>query len=184
MSELASRYAKAIFSLAPSEEVLKDHLEVLETLASTLKKHPEIFQFFSSPQIDKSLKQDVLEKSLKTRIDPLLLQSLFLLLEKRHFTLLPEITRTYHQLVAEKFGILEALLVTAIPLEANERDALINKLQDFYQKKITVNEKVDPHLIGGGFLMICNKLLDFSIKGKIKRLKDYLQNRELYEIAT
>lgn len=182
--ELAACYAKTIFSLAASNEELKRHLYVLEVVADLLRKQSLIRQFFASLQISEKQKESVLKTSIEAQVDPLLMRTFALLLKKNLFMHVPEIAKKYRHLVFKKLGIVEVHLITASALDAKQRAWFINKLQNDLQKTVLLDEKIDPQLIGGGFLTFENKLLDFSIKEKIRKLEHYLQDKEHYGIAT
>lgn len=172
--DIALRYAKVLFQLATNQEELKRQLDALEHLVSVLNHHPKIKHYFSSPHISVEQKGKVVAKSLGTHMDPLFVQYVMILLKKRWFNHLPEILKQYRQMVMEALGMIEGRLITAEPLDHSMKEKFKSKLEKIYQKKLKLKEETDSQLIGGGILIVSNRLIDFSIKNKLTKLKNDL----------
>ncbi len=172
--EIARRYAKALFHLTSSKELLKHRAEDLKQFADMLVKNPQAKLFFSSPQFTREKKENFLKKIFGKETDHQFLTFLCFLLEKRRFNYLPDIAKEFNQMVNQTLDFLEGVLITATPLDAAFKERIQKNLEHIYQKKLSLKEQVDPTLIGGGILIIGNTLLDFSIKHKLEKLKDDL----------
>lgn len=173
-ADIASRYARALFHLGSSKEEREGQLNELNQIKSILDQTPEVMQFFIAPQIPLEQKEKVLESSFKNRIESSVLSFLALLLDRRRFQYFQEIVEKYDLLVKAELGILEGKLVTAVPAEENLVTALKQKLQKIYNKELILSKEVDPELLGGGILHVGDQLIDFSLRGKLDRLKDDL----------
>lgn len=173
MNAAASRYAKALFSLST-----KDYRKSLKDFLSLLQKNPTIDRFFTSPHIPLKSKSAVLDKALEKglQLDSTVVTLLKLLLKNGRFEALPEIVQEYSRLIREKLGIAEAFLKSAMPLNAEQMRAFKEKLEKFTGKEMELEISLDPKLLGGGVLTLNNHLLDFSVKGKLARLKEGLLN--------
>lgn len=171
-SEVAIRYSKGLFNVTDSWE-LENRLKYLDSFLKIFS-NPQIKLFLSNPQISQERKGELLQKVLKDHIDNELLSFLLLLLEKRRFKHLPEIVREFQILFNEFQGILQPRLITAFPADNNIVDSIKSKLSDVYKRKIDLKTEVDPSLLGGGILIIGNQMLDFSVKSKLKKLKQDL----------
>src|SRR4030067_153728 len=126
--EVASRYARALFKLAATPQELEKRHQDLDGVIGLLRQIPRLGLFLSAPQITRSEKEKLLEKSLGERVGPQLLHFVLFLLEKGRLKFLPEIAESYHRLVKENLGILEARLITAVPAEPGLKDRLKTKL--------------------------------------------------------
>lgn len=166
MTEVASRYAKALFTLSQ-----EDYRKELKGFLSLLKKNPEIDRFFNSPHIPLKPKSNVLDKS---GLNLNLTTFLKVLLKNGRFSALPEIFENYSQLVREKLGIAETFLKSALPLTDEQVEAIKEKLKNFTGKEVELEVSTDPKLLGGGVLTLNHHLIDFSVKGKLARLKEEL----------
>ncbi len=153
-----------------SVELLKDFgpLDIL------MQRPSEFLRFMMSPQFDDALKVDLLKRSLGENYDPLIETFILYLFKKKRLEFLPEIIKEYRRLVSEKLGILDVRLISATAVDAGTNEKLAQKLDELFQRKTIINNEIKPSLIGGGILMIGNKMLDASVKGKLSRLKKHL----------
>lgn len=172
--QVAFRYSRALFQLADSDKELESLLNELKAIVDALNHSPQLMQFFSFPKISQKEKEELLKRSLGHLCSPKALQYLIFLLDKRRFKFLPEIVIEYERLVKTKLGILEVRLITATPLDAATKEKLKQKLERVSQKTIHIKEEVDPQLLGGGMLFIGNQMIDFSIRGKLNKMKSEL----------
>lgn len=169
-SKIAARYAKALFHSA-SKVQQKIILINLDDILIAYKKIPKFRPLLESPDISKTEKDAIIKKVFADKTDPLFLHFLSLLLEKGRFKHLPEIARVYRDVFTTTYGITDAHLVTATPLDDSTKEKLTNKLENIYQKKFDIEYDVNPQIIGGGVLVIEEKMIDFSIQGKLNKLK-------------
>lgn len=172
--DIALRYSKALFNVSTTDAELQTRLQEILQIDALLKQSPTLMLFFKSPQIPMEQKKAVMDKAFDGNIDKHLKSFLFLLLDKRRFSYFPQIVKSYSRLVMEKLGILEARIITAVPIQADDKKRLSTKLEQKYGKKIDLIEEVDPKIIGGGILLIGNEQIDFSISGKLAKLKKEL----------
>jgi F-type H+-transporting ATPase subunit delta len=69
-------------------------------------------------------------------------------------------------------GIEKAQVTTAVPLEAEARNQLHQKVVQLTGKTIELEEKVDPAVIGGFLLRVGDKQLDDTIRTSLRTLKN------------
>lgn len=174
ISEVAQRYAQAIFDLSSTQEEKKKRLENLEYIVQMLNEFPQFMRFFISPQILLKQKLNVLERITLSFNDSQLLAFISLVLKKRHFEELAEMVKAFRRMVDESLGYLTVRLITAVPLDDSVKAVLRDKLEKTYHKKVVFSEKIDPQLIGGGILLIGNQMIDFSVKNKLENLRTCL----------
>lgn len=172
--EIALRYSRALFDLATTQEELKEQLSALEQVCAILTLHPEIMRYFCSPHAGLKQKEKAFKTSLAGYIIPGLMGYFIILLRAHRFKYLPEILKEYRRRVAETLGILEGRLITTEPLDSATREKLQVKLEEICGKKLKLKEEVDPQLMGGGIVIAANRLIDFSVRGRLNRLEDDL----------
>jgi len=170
-NDIPYRYAKALFYLSSSHDELKQWLQKLQELIFIIFDHDKIKSFFLSPQVEKQEKEKILSKALKDKTEKKFLDFLSLLILNDRFSYLPEIAKIFKKLVEHTLGILEGSLITPKTLDKATFERLKLDLEKIYRKKVYLQEKSDPTLIGGGILMFGNRIIDFSIKNKLERLK-------------
>lgn len=73
-------------------------------------------------------------------------------------------------------GIMEATVTSAVPLSAEEREKLLNKLQAKTGKLIRLTEKTDPSVLGGLRLDLAGERLDGTVQRRLELLRDDIAN--------
>ena len=95
-----------------------------------------------------------------------------LLVDKKRFELMIMISSVFTRLAAEKRGSAKAHVRTAAPLSADAQQQLAAKLKKFTGKDIELDVKEDPELIGGITVKIGDWVLDSSLRGQLRRLRE------------
>jgi F-type H+-transporting ATPase subunit delta len=168
--KVAPRYSKALFELDGSKE---QRLAILEKLLNYWNKDDHLKTILSSPTITKEEKMSLL-KALGDQKDEKLSDFLNLLIQNNRTKALPIIIREYKNKVIKSQGILEVTVSTAVAIDPNDKEALKTKLEHQYHRKIELKEQVDPKMIGGVILKMGDKLLDYSINGRLENLRKQL----------
>lgn len=175
---IATRYAKVLFNLDFNIDRKQDYFERriddFKNIVPIFKGNPKLLQFFKSPQIDLAEKTKVLGDILKGKIDHTFMNFLSYLVEKRALDELNFIEREYRRLVDDLLEIWEVDVVTAVPLDDKSEAKLKEKIENEFQRKVILYKDVDPSIIGGVILVMQNKMLDWSLAGRLKKLKENL----------
>lgn len=160
---LARPYAKAIFDLALRDKQFSEWQNALAALSiaaiecKKLRYKPELDLFYS------------LIKDFSLAINLVRLLS-----ERKKLEILPDVTSEFQRLFFEHEKILEAKIITAFELTSEHKEKLEQALQQRYQHKILLQCQVDNKLIGGAIIYIADQVIDKSIKGTLRRLKQEL----------
>lgn len=77
----------------------------------------------------------------------------------------------YRHWAAERARRRIAVVRTAAPLSAQQRDRLQRLLSEAYERAVHMNIEVDPGLVGGMSIRIGDEIIDGSIAGKIAALR-------------
>lgn len=171
---IALRYSKALFDLDLSTNSCEKRINEFEHLLELIKQSPQFWKFLCAPQISLEEKEQILKKCLKNHFDPHFMNFLLYILEKNRIYFLPQIAIEYQKKVNTHLGLWEAKLVTTVPIKTETKEKLKNKLEAYYRKKIEFKEIISDTLIGGVFLEVSHQMIDWSIKGRIKNLKENL----------
>jgi F-type H+-transporting ATPase subunit delta len=75
----------------------------------------------------------------------------------------------------ERQGIVAAEITTAAPVGANERDVLERRIEQMTGKRVEVQFKTDPSLIGGAVTRIGSTVYDGSIRTRLESIKEELK---------
>jgi F-type H+-transporting ATPase subunit delta len=171
---IALRYSKAQFNSDLASGNLEKKLEIFEIIQDVFKKNPDLIKFLEAPQISFEDKKIALESLFQKKLDASHYHFLFYLIEKRRLRYLGQIAQEYRMMVNQHLGIWEAKIITAVPLTPEIEKTLKEKLENFYRKKIKLNKEIDPNIIGGAILVVANEMIDWSVKGRLKKMKENL----------
>ena len=73
----------------------------------------------------------------------------------------------FEDLKREQEGILEAQITSAFALDDEQQSRLVRRLESKYQRKVSAQVSVDPQLIGGVKIVVGDKVLDATVRGKL-----------------
>ena len=171
----AIRYATAILDLATSKGVAEVVNNDMKLIASTINGNLELSTFIQNP----TLKVEVKEKALLevfAGID-VVTQGLFhLLFENKRFEILESIAKEYNRLFDESNGVEVAKITTASPITPELETKVLAKIAEFSTKKITIENIVDPSIIGGFILRVGDQQYNASVASKLSELKREFAN--------
>jgi F-type H+-transporting ATPase subunit delta len=175
VSQLADRYARAIFELGVETNQLKAVTEQMERIADVYAASHDLRVVLESPLIDESKREGVL-KDIAERLllGELATNSVRVLAVRRRLRALPDIARRLASLSDEKAGIVRATVISAVPLSEAHYQALSTELEHATQKKIVLERQHDPSLIAGVVTRIGDKTIDGSLKGRLAELESQL----------
>jgi len=172
----ASRYASALFELMSGDNQISDLEKDIATLQEVLANSEDFKRFISSPIHTR----DETRLSMGKIADYLGLgtyvkNTLGLMAMKRRLFVLPQFLDELKRLIDEYKGIVEVKVVVAHQLLDDEKQKLITSLEKKIGKEIHPIIKVDHSLIGGMRVSIGSKLIDSSIRTKLIKMKNKLQ---------
>jgi F-type H+-transporting ATPase subunit delta len=170
----AIRYAKAILDLANSKGVAEAVSNDMKSIASTIGSNLELSTFIQSPT-----KVEVKESALLevfANVNGVTKGLFHLLFENKRFEILETIALEYNKLFDESNGVEIAKVTTAIPMDAALEAKVLAKITTLSDKKITIENIVDPSIIGGFILRIGDQQYNASVANRLQVLKRELSN--------
>jgi F-type H+-transporting ATPase subunit delta len=135
----------------------------------------ELNTFIQSPTINVEQKESAL---LAIFADSnAVTKSLFrLLMENKRFEILDAVALEYNKLFDIMNGVEVAKVTTAIAMDAALEAKVSAKIATFSDKKITIENTIDPSIIGGFILRIGDKQYNGSVANRLQVLKRELNN--------
>lgn len=175
MSRAAIRYAKAIIETAIANGTTDKVNEDMKSIVAAVNSSAELKEFLSSPVISSETKQEALTKvfaSVQSETG-----SLFRLLqENKRFEILGGIAEQFNALYDDVKGVEVAKVTTAIPMTAELEAKVLEKVASISDKKVTIENIVDPAIIGGFILRIGDKQYNASVANRLQELKREFSN--------
>ncbi len=171
----AIRYAKAILEIADSKKSAAEVSVDMALIATTIAGNLELHSFIQNPLIKTDTKKDVVLEVFAS-VNAVTKSLFHLLLENKRFEILEAIALEYNKLFDIMNGVEVAKVTTAIPMDAALEAKVSAKIATFSNKKITIENTVDPSIIGGFILRIGDKQYNASIANRLQVLKRELSN--------
>ncbi len=171
----AIRYAKAILEIADSKKSAAEVSADMALIASTITGNLELSSFIENPLIKTETKKDVVSEVFAS-VNPVTKSLFQLLLENKRFEILDAIAIEYNNLFDILNGIEVAKVTTAFAMDAALEAKVSAKIATFSNKKITIENTIDPSIIGGFILRIGDKQYNASIANRLQVLKRELSN--------
>lgn len=172
MSAVERRYAEALVDAAESKESIDEVQSELRVFADLYSKHPDFTSFFLSPEIGKKEKKG----ALKVMLDgsrSIVLSFLQLLIDKDRMHNLQGIYNEYVDIADKRKKVLDLKIKTFAAID----DAQLEKIKEKYMKEydashVKTTVSIESELLGGIVVQIGDRVIDGSVKGRLKGLKD------------
>lgn len=175
----ANRYAKALIELASQTHQEDAVYADMQSIVLSIVASKDLQQVLKSPILENTLKKSAVDAVFGKNAQPLTLKLFGLLAENKRMELLQAIATQYQTLYNTQKGIVKAVVTTAIALDEALKTKVLQKSQEIVGsgKKITIENKIDPSLIGGFVLRIGDVQVDASIVNQLQKLKrDLVEN--------
>ena len=179
MTRIGNVYGEAMYSLAREEDAAAAVLDELAVLEQCFAQEPDFLHLLASPTLTKEERCAVLDRSLREKVHPYVLNFLKLLTEKgysRHFHDCCEAYRQHYNL---DHGILPVTAVSAMALSQSQKDKLTAKLEALTGKSIQLINRVDPECLGAIRLDYDGKRVDGTVAHRLESVRSMLKNTVL-----
>lgn len=167
---VAATYAEALYGAASDKDAVAAVAADLAGFRDALAGSPDLAMVLGSPDIE-SAKQKAIVGALAKDADPLVARFLETLVERGRIGQVAEIAAAFAARLAKAEGRIEVEAVTAIPLTDDLRQAIIAKVAADTGQKVTLQEKVDPDLVGGLVLRAGGIAVDASVRSRLDQLR-------------
>ena len=142
--QVAKKYSTALFNLVMEKALVDQAFEQFEQLDNVINSDKALVQFLLAPHILEQDKISVIREVFGSRLEPLFLEFLLVLIDKHRIGFLHDIIEEFRERVAEARGIIVARIVTALPMDDTMRTGLIAKLRAKTGKTIDYEIKSRP----------------------------------------
>lgn len=175
MSRAAIRYAKAILETAVSAGKTVQVNDDMKSIVDSVSGSQELSEFLSSPIISSEVKMNALSEVF-ANVQSETKMLFKLLQENKRFEILEPIASQFNRLFDEMNGVEVAKVTTAFPITPELETKVLAKIAEISSKKITIENIVDPSIIGGFVLRIGDKQYNASVANRLQELKREFSN--------
>jgi len=135
----------------------------------------DLREVMGHPSVRHKDKERILRELFEKRVTRDVMEFLVIVLEARRLEHLPAIGRAYDEMADAFEGLVRVEVRTFLPLSPEERKRLVETLGKVTGgRQVTLLEHEDKTLLGGMTVRIGDVMVDGSVAGRLKKLKESL----------
>jgi F-type H+-transporting ATPase subunit delta len=164
-------WARALGEAAPSSERRKAYADALDGIALAMSEDRRVVDYLHDPAIPKSDKKEFLASALGGT-DAVFSRFCELLVDKERSSLIPALASVFRRIVDEEEGVARLEIEAAREPDA----ATVGRIGEAWSKSAGVRTtistlRIKPELIAGYRLRSGSIRIDYSIAGRLERLR-------------
>lgn len=163
---IARPYAEAAFRLAREQNALPAWSDALDLIAAVVAD-PQMAALIGAPQVGTAQLESIIIGVIGKQLSGEARNFVQVLAQNRRLALMPQIVELFGALRREHEGAMEATVVSALPVDDAQLKTLLAALEKKYGRKITARVELDPQLIGGLKIMVGDKVIDATVRGRL-----------------
>ena len=174
MNEIAREYATALFMIASENDAIKEYADALNLLKDAFLNDEDYIAFLSSKSIKLSERLNAIDTAFSDKFPKDVVSYLMLLCQKGRINSFLESVDVYNELLNLSLKVVNASITSAVALKEDEKIALKKKLEEVTKKTVNMEFFIDNSLIGGIVVNIDGKIIDGSVKNRLRDIKDVI----------
>jgi F-type H+-transporting ATPase subunit delta len=172
VSALAERYATALFDIADERRALDQTATDLRQLKAMLVASIDLMRLVRSPILSREEQARAVEAlARRAELSPLVRDFLAVVARNRRLFAVPAMIDGFLAALAARRGEVTAEVVAAQALSIAQLDNLGEHLRRTVGRRVTVDARIDPRLIGGMIVKVGSRMVDASVESKLRRLQ-------------
>ena len=170
-SDVSSRYASALISLASQEKCIKEVEQDFSFIFNLDGENKLITKNFENPTISKKDKLNIIDEIIKShKFNEYTLNFLKLLIESGRISYFSNILKSFKKIISNRKGEISAEIETAEALPEKDKTSIKNDLQISYKANINAEFKINKKLISGSRIKIGSLMVDNSLQSKLYKI--------------
>lgn len=174
MSSIGKEYGTALFLLACEQNTLSACADGLQTVRDAFTGNPAYPELLASPGIPLSERLTALTDTFADAVPESVLSFLQLLCEKGRIACFFDAADEYQSLLWARHRMSHAAVTSAVALTAAEKEKLRLKLEQLSHGKVELTYTIDPALLGGLSIEWDGRVLDGSLRQRLRDIKDVM----------
>lgn len=177
VEKISVPYAEALLEIAKSSNLLEEIKKDLFTISNVLSTSKDLQLFLANPLLGINAKKNIIDKLFKNKVNNIVLNFLFVLINKRRISILQAIIDKCFELIYKLESITVVELMTSVEFNETQINTLIEKIKLITNaKNIKLITSINLNLIAGFILKIGSKVIDTSLAGKLREISVYLNS--------
>lgn len=174
---VTARWADALWNLATKKGALAPVASDVQRLGSAVAD-PRVRPLLSNPRLDRAARRALVEPALggahaltKNFVD--------LAFDKGRESVLFALAAAFHRRRLAEENRVEGVVESARPLGPAEIQRLETELSLVLGKTLKLENKIVPELVGGARVIAQNRMIDYSVQGRLEALRRQMMDAPL-----
>lgn len=174
---IARRYARALIDVATAAHKLDRFGEQLHALVRVLSAHQGLSEVMVNPAYGRPQRMAILEAVMKALggVEPEVANFIRLLVDRNRIGALPDMARVYSDLADARAGRIRGRVTSAVQLPPESLRRISEILEAITQRKVVLDVKIDPSILGGVSAQVGSVLYDGSLRTQLEELRRTLR---------
>jgi len=172
---IARPYAEAVFKLARAGNALSAWSDALANIEAVVAD-TRVQTCISDPKVSTQQLEALVLGVVGDKLSGDARNFVQLLAQNGRLDVTALIRVHYENLKREHEGVLEAKIISALPVSDDQVKQLVSALETKYQRKVTAKVETDAQLIGGVKIVVGDKVIDATVRGKLEAMAAALIN--------
>jgi F-type H+-transporting ATPase subunit delta len=163
---VARPYAEAVFKLASEANALAAWSDAIANIDGVVAD-ARVQTCITDPNVSAQQLEGLVLGVVGDKLSGEARNFVQVLVANNRLDLMPLIREHFEALKREKEGVLEAKIISALPMDDAQVKQLVAQLEAKYQRKVTAQVETDASLIGGVKIVVGDKVIDATVRGKL-----------------
>ena len=163
---IARPYAEAVYKLAREKDALAQWSDALANLDAVVSD-ARVQAIISDPNVSAQQLEGLVLGVIGEKLEGTARNFVQVLVQNGRLELTPHIRGVYENLKREHEGTLEAKIISALPVSDDQVKTLVAALETKFKRKITARVEIDAQLIGGVKIVVGDKVIDATVRGRL-----------------
>jgi F-type H+-transporting ATPase subunit delta len=175
---LGKVYAEAMLDSLPRDMDAADLGEQLTELSRLIQTTDGCAEFLANPVIGPAARLTMVERLFGPFVSKPVAALLGVLANNQRLPILPAIAEQYRLLLEHRRNRVEVTVTSAVALTEKQITILTGSLANRLVATPILKITVDPSLVGGLRVQVCDKVYDASVAGALKRFREKMEYKE------
>ena len=163
---IARPYAEAAFKLAAESGNYAGWSDMLALIEAVVRDE-NIAPRIGDPSVDARTLESVLLGILGAKLDGHGRNLVQVLIQNGRLDIVSQIKALYEERRREHEGVVEAKIISAMPMSDDQVRQLLATLEAKFGRKVNAQVEIDPELIGGAKIVVGDKVIDATVRGRL-----------------
>ncbi len=176
MTQTNREYAEALFELALGEKNVAEVAAALDLVEQEMAENPGYTAMLASPAISRENRMKALDEAFADRVPRTVTALLKMMISRGHAREIGNMISLFRELLRDHRGESTARVISAVALTDTQKQALQQKLEKMFSRKMVLECRVDPALLGGIRVETEGRVLDGTLQSRLQQIKEVMDS--------